>query len=81
MTRTATIILRDALKLGEHDRAALAGLLIESLETEPEEGVEEAWAAEIDRRIAQLDAGEVTSIPWEEVRSRLFRTARGTTES
>lgn len=78
MTRTAEHILREALTLAESDRATIAGLLIESLEDAPDEGVEEAWAAEIDRRAAELDSGEVATISWEEVRTRLFRTDRGT---
>jgi putative addiction module component (TIGR02574 family) len=65
-------IFRDATELSEHDRATLAGLLIESLEGEPDPGVEAAWAAEIERRVAELDAGTVKTIPWEEVRQRLL---------
>ena len=65
-------IFRDASDLPERDRATLAGLLIESLEGEPDPGVEAAWAAEIERRVAELDSGAVKSIPWEEVRQRLL---------
>ncbi len=62
-----------ALALDEHDRATLAALLIESLEEEPESGVEEAWREEIERRMAELDAGNVETVPWAEVRARLWR--------
>jgi len=65
-------VFRDATELSEHDRATLAGLLIESLEGEPDPDVEAAWAAEIERRVAELDAGTVQPIPWEEVRQRLL---------
>jgi putative addiction module component (TIGR02574 family) len=65
-------IFRDATELSEHDRATLAGLLIESLAGEPDPGVEAAWAAEIERRLAELDAGTVKTVPWEEVRQRLL---------
>ena len=41
-------------------------------------GVEEAWALEIDKRAEQMDSGQVTTIPWEQVRARLFRKAIGT---
>jgi putative addiction module component (TIGR02574 family) len=61
-------------ELPEHDRAALAGLLIESLEGEADPDVEAAWAVEIERRIAELDAGTTKTIPWEEVRQRLIDT-------
>lgn len=65
-------VFRDAAELSESDRAALAGLLIESLETEADPDVEAAWAAEIERRVQELEAGTVKSIPWEEVRQRLL---------
>ena len=65
-------IFRDAADLPEHDRATLAGLLIESLESEPDPDVEAAWAAEIERRVADLESGTVKTIPWEEVRQRLL---------
>ena len=72
MPKDVNEVFRDATELSEHDRATLAGLLIESLEGEPDPGVEAAWAAEIERRVAELDAGTVKTIPWEEVRQRLL---------
>jgi putative addiction module component (TIGR02574 family) len=72
MSRTFTDLWKEASELSEKDRADLAGLLIESLEGEPDEDVEAAWAAEIESRVAELDAGTVRSIPWEEVRRRLL---------
>ena len=72
MSRAFTDVWKDAAELSDEDRAALAGLLIESLEGEPDPDVEAAWAAEIEKRVAQLDAGTVESIPWEQVRQRLL---------
>lgn len=72
MSRTFADVWKEAAELSDEDRAALAGLLIESLEGEPDPGVEAAWAAEIERRVAELDAGTVESIPWEQVRQRLL---------
>ncbi len=72
MTETAAQLLTKVLSLGEKDRASIAGALIESLHGEPESGVEEAWAVEIERRVKELDAGTVTAIPWSEVKERLF---------
>ncbi|MEA2325765.1 MAG: hypothetical protein QOE68_724 [Thermoanaerobaculia bacterium] len=65
-----------ASELTPSDRAELAGLLLESLEDQPEEGVEEAWAAEIERRIADYRAGLVRMIPWSEARAYLHRSNR-----
>lgn len=72
MSRTFTDVWKEAAELSDEDRATLAGLLIESLEGEPDLGVEAAWAAEIEKRVAELDAGTVESIPWEQVRQRLL---------
>ena len=37
-----------------------------------EPDVEAAWSEEIKRRLAEVDAGTVELIPWEEVRAELF---------
>jgi putative addiction module component (TIGR02574 family) len=66
-------LFREASELSEEDRATLAGLLIESLESERDDGVDEVWAAEIERRLREWDAGEVQGVPWEEVRAKLLR--------
>ena len=34
--------------------------------------IELAWSEEIKRRLAEIDAGNVKLIPWEEVRAELF---------
>ncbi len=73
MSETAENLLKKALSLDEKDRASIAGALIESLHGEPETGVEEAWEAEIKRRVADLDARSVETVPWSAVRDRLFR--------
>jgi putative addiction module component (TIGR02574 family) len=65
-----------ASELTPSDRAELAGLLLESIEDEPDEGVEEAWAVEIERRIADYRAGRVRMIPWPEARAYLHRSNR-----
>lgn len=72
MAKDVTALFRDASELSERDRATLAGLLIESLESDAEPDVEAAWSAEIERRVADIDSGTVQTIPWEEVRRRLL---------
>ena len=61
-----------AVELPEQDRATLAGLLLTSLETESDPGVEAAWAEEIKKRCHEVDSGAVQTIPWEKVRGELF---------
>jgi putative addiction module component (TIGR02574 family) len=65
-----------ASTLAPEDRAELAGLLLESIEDEPDQDVEDAWAAEIERRMADYRAGRVRTIPWSEVRAYLHRPDR-----
>jgi putative addiction module component (TIGR02574 family) len=64
----AETVLQKALTLAEQERAEIAGALLESLEPEPEAGVEAAWRQEVAARVAALDAGEVETTPWEEIR-------------
>jgi putative addiction module component (TIGR02574 family) len=73
MARSAHELFEEAMKLDPQERATLLRLLIEALDAEIEEGVDEAWRAEIERRMAELDAGSVETIPWEEVKARLYR--------
>lgn len=70
-------LFAEASKLPDEDRAALAGRLLLSLEPKPaDEGVEEAWALEIKRRIADYRAGRVKTIGWNEAREYLHRHDR-----
>ena len=71
MARKLDELFREASALSENERAELAGLLLESLEGEPDEDVEAAWAEEVERRVRQIDSGEVKTIPWEQVRANL----------
>jgi len=66
-------LFRKASDLPESDRALLAGLLIESLEAEPDEDVEKAWLYEVERRVEQLNSGATKTVPWEEVKLPLIR--------
>lgn len=72
MARDLTELYHEASQLPEAERAELAGRLLESLHGQPDEDVEAAWSEEIERRVRQLDSGEVKTIPWEEVRAKLY---------
>ena len=74
-TRVRTV-LDEALRLSEPDRAALVDALLESLEPAADAQVETAWRAEIRRRIEEVESGEVETVPWPEVRERLFAKLR-----
>ena len=72
MRREVKELLEAAVALSEADRAELAGLLLETLEHEPDPGVEIAWANEIERRVREIESGAVQTIPWEQVRAELY---------
>ncbi len=75
MTMSRDDVFKAALQLDETERAALVGMLLNSLETRTEDGAEAAWVAEIERRISELHSGAAEAVSWEEVRARLHRRA------
>lgn len=58
----------EALKLTPEERVLLADHLLASVGGQSE--VEEAWAAETERRLAEVEAGHVVLIPVEEAIQR-----------
>lgn len=79
MSRETDKVLEDALKLPAEARAAVAGRLIESLDTDVDEDAEAAWSAEIARRLGELDSGAVKTIPWEKARRMILEAANAGT--
>ena len=73
MSKTTDDILNHAMQLSTTERAELAAALLVSLDGEPEDAVEAAWAAEIQRRVERVRSGEARGRPWAEVRNRLER--------
>jgi len=69
-------IKEKAAQLSELERAELALALIESLDGPPDADVEEAWRIEVERRLAQIERGEVQLIPGDEVLERLRHRLR-----
>jgi putative addiction module component (TIGR02574 family) len=69
---TVEEILRVVKALPVADQWRIYGELAEHLEPADEDpaAVAEAWRAEIERRSAEIDAGLVKCIPWEEVRAK-----------
>jgi len=68
-------LLDAALQLSSEERAALAGELIQSLDTEVDADAEAAWSAEIHARLARVDAGLAKTVPWSEARRRIHAAA------
>ena len=65
-------ILEEALVLPAEERARLAASLISSLEPEEDSDVEQAWRAEVARRVEELDNGAAEPVDWEDARRRIL---------
>ena len=65
MARPIEQIKAEALKLPPSERADLAEALISSLDEDAE--IEQAWREEIERRLGELRAGSVSTVPADEV--------------
>jgi putative addiction module component (TIGR02574 family) len=62
MTQKSQVLLEEALKLTAYERAEVAEQLIASLDEVPDTGVEQAWQEEVQRRLQQVERGEVELI-------------------
>lgn len=69
MSSSVEVLEAEVLQLPVAERARLVERLIASLDIDPE--VEEAWAAEVERRQAQLESGAVTLRPGPETLAKL----------
>jgi putative addiction module component (TIGR02574 family) len=70
-------VLADALRLQPDARAELAAELLASLDGPADIDAEAAWDAEIDRRVAEIEAGTVTLEPWSDLKRRIERDVLG----
>ena len=68
---TSEEIFRDAMALPANARAELTERLVESLAQDISPEITEAQLAEVRRRIAQVEAGEVELIPGDEALARV----------
>ncbi len=73
MSHDSKRLYQEALALSVEERAALAGLLIESLDEGVDEDTEGAWASEIARRIGDVDSGKSKPVPWAEARRQIMK--------
>ena len=69
MSLTYQQLADEAMKLTPEERVDLAEKLWISVDTP--QAIAEAWDVEIERRMAQFDAGEVQTYPAEEVIAKL----------
>ena len=62
------IVETEALKLSVEERARLADRLLASLNEDAE--IDEAWAREVERRIAEIESGRAQLVPAAEAMAR-----------
>ena len=72
MEQTIDRIKLQARDLSEAERADLASFLLDSLG--PDEAVEDAWRAEIARRVAAVRGGQVTGRSLDDILAELGET-------
>ena len=66
-----------ALELPAEERAALAHDLLASLDGPPDADAQEAWEAEIGRRLDELQSGQAQTVTAEEALRRIDERLRG----
>ena len=71
-------VLLAAQQLPERDRLRLIDALWETVPPELESPFSDEWAREIERRVAELDAGTATTIPWTQIRDEALARTGGT---
>ena len=70
-------LLNAALALPEDERIEFVEALISSLQPEGKPPFDESWGEVIRRRSAELRSGQVTPVPWAEVKRRAREKAGG----
>ena len=80
MARPLKEIEQELMNLSHEERARLAHELIVSLDQDEqtEEGVEVAWLEEVKRRDAEIERGEVQTIPVDEALRRAHEALQQT---
>ena len=73
-------LMQRAIRLPSAEREELVRFLIESLdpiaEYVDEAEIERAWLIEVERRVGEIDRGEVVPIPGDEARAHVRRQLR-----
>lgn len=73
MTNAARKLLEDALALPQDERLKLASEIIASVDGAQDVGWEDAWLAELDRRVAAATTRGESGSDWVDARARILR--------
>ena len=74
MPASLATVESQALELSPEERVELANRLLSSLAVDSE--IEEAWSAEVERRLAEVESGRMALVPLEEALSRARSSLR-----
>jgi putative addiction module component (TIGR02574 family) len=77
MSKDTEAVLADALRLDADARAELASELLASLDGPTDPDAEAAWQAEIERRVAAIEAGKAKLESWADVKRRIEKSITG----
>ena len=77
MSKATRAVFADALRLEPDTRAELAAELLASLDGPQDPDAETAWDAEIERRVAAIEAGTISLEPWADVKRRIEKEILG----
>lgn len=77
MTKAASALLAEALRLTDSARAELAAELLASLDGHADADAQPAWEAEIGRRIAAIESGAIPLESWDDVKLRVAKDVLG----
>jgi putative addiction module component (TIGR02574 family) len=71
METTTDRVVEEALSLPADARLSLVDKLLASLNLPIDKEIDRLWAEEAERRVSQIEAGEVKLVPGEQVFSRI----------
>ena len=77
MIKATETVLAEALRLDVKARAEIASELLASLDGPADPGAEQAWAAEIERRVKALEMGTEPLESWNDVKRRIASQVLG----
>jgi putative addiction module component (TIGR02574 family) len=71
MSRSAAEVLEDARRLPPNEFDWLIGELLEAGDSSSGSETDAAWKTEVERRVAEIDSGDVALAPLEDVLARM----------
>lgn len=77
MASNSDNLIQQALGLPDDERAALAAVLIRSLDHDVDPDADQKWVAEIEKRISEIDHGAVSLISWDSVMQEMRNRQNG----